>query len=129
MATQKKSTGRDYPLSPTPAPMAADNTRVSKIIPSSKEEKYRGEPDYTYIHQDYTKKDSADYRQGYKMGIKQVSSNPEGKDVFGGKYVKGDWRIASLSNKSLNSGYNEGKDKVLDRIEERKKEKKAQKKK
>lgn len=33
MATQKKSKGRDYPLSPTPEPMRTDNTSVSKAKP------------------------------------------------------------------------------------------------
>jgi hypothetical protein len=33
MATQKKSTGRDYPLSPTPEPSKVDNTYVSTRNP------------------------------------------------------------------------------------------------
>lgn len=122
MATQKKSTGRDYPLSTTPEPMPIDNTSVSKVN-YKKEELYPAKPDYSYKYssENYTKKDSADYQKGYKMGIKDVSSNPEGKNVAFGKYKKGDYRIASLSNDVLNAGYNEGINKVLDRKAQKKK--------
>ena len=119
---EKKKTGRDFPLAPTSMPQTVDNTRVSKRpIPTG--EMYPTKPDYSYKYSDenYTKQDSADYKKGYKMGIKEVSKNPEGKDVLFGKYKKGDYRIASLSNDKLNAGYNEGIDKVLDRKAQKKK--------
>lgn len=119
---EKKPKGRDFPLSPTSMPQAVDNTRVSKR-PAPKGEMYPAEPDYSWkdYGQKYTKQDSADYKRAYKAGIKEVSTNPEGKDRLFGKYKKGDYRLFSLSNDALNAGYNEGINKVLDRKAQKKK--------
>lgn len=117
-----KKTGRDFPLAPTSMPQAIDNTYVKKTLPL-KGETYPAKPDYSfkYSSENYTKQDSADYKKGYKMGIKEVSKNPEGKGVFFGKYKKDDYRLASLSNDKLNAGYNEGINKVLDKKAQKKK--------
>ena len=42
MATQKKSTGRDYPLSPTPAPQQSDTTKSGEYMARSNGELWRG---------------------------------------------------------------------------------------
>jgi hypothetical protein len=125
MATQKKSTGRDYPLSPTPEPMSIDKSRVSIVKPSSKEELYPAEPDYDFAKKgykltDYSSKDSADYKRGYKYGIKEVSSNPDAKNrMTSGPYKKG-YDSVGL-NSRFNEGFSEGKDRVLDKKAQKKK--------
>tara|TARA_R110000868_G_scaffold173133_2_gene409167 strand:+ start:2212 stop:2583 length:372 start_codon:yes stop_codon:yes gene_type:complete len=42
MATQKKSTGRDYPLSPTPTPQQSDTTKSGEYMALSNGELWRG---------------------------------------------------------------------------------------
>jgi len=120
MATQKKSTGRDYPLSPTPEPMPIDKSRVSIVKPSLKEELYPANPNYSYKMKDYTSQDSTDYKEGYKYGIKEVSSNPDAKNrMTSGPYKKG-YDSVGL-NSRYNEGFSEGKDAVLDRKAQKKK--------
>ena len=119
MATQQKKTGRDYPLSPTPEPMPTDNTSVSKV--NYKKEDIYPTASFGYKHHytdNYTKKDSADYREGYKSALKRVTENPEGKGTIGGKYEKG-FRWVGL-NDAYNSGFSEGKDRVLDKKSKKK---------
>lgn len=119
MATQQKKTGRDYPLSPTPEPMAADNTSVSKV--NYKKEEIYPTASFGYKHDkvdNYSKKDSADYRTGYKYALKEVTKNPEGKERIGGKYEKG-FRAVGL-NDAFNAGFSEGKDRVIDKKSKKK---------
>tara|TARA_R110000868_G_scaffold173133_2_gene409161 strand:+ start:815 stop:1174 length:360 start_codon:yes stop_codon:yes gene_type:complete len=119
MATQQKKTGRDYPLSPTPEPMRTDNTSVSKV--NYKKEDIYPTASFGYKHDNvdnYTKKDSADYREGYKSALKTVTENPEGKGTIGGKYEKG-FRWVGL-NDAYNAGFSEGKDRVLDKKSKKK---------
>lgn len=119
-----KKTGRDFPLAPTSIPKAIDNTYVSRR-PIIHKELYPSKPDYSfkYSNENYTKKDSADYKEGYSKGIRDVSNNPEGKGLLFGKFKRDDYRMRHLYNDKLNAGYNEGINKVLDRIDQKKKKK------
>jgi hypothetical protein len=121
MATQPKpkSKGRDYPLSPTPEPMRTDNTSVSKAKPIVGE-LYPAKPKYSYKYssENYTKKDSADYKEGYKKGIKTVSS--DSTDNWDNKPYKKGYNWIGI-NERVNSGFSEGKDAVLDKKAKKKK--------
>lgn len=70
----QKKTRRDYPLSPTPKPIASDNTRV-KIAPIDVTEVKK--PKFTNVEADiavfrggkpYSKEDSLDYKKGFDVG-------------------------------------------------------------
>ena len=114
MATQQKKTGRDYPLSPTPEPMRTDNTSVNKV--NYKNEKIYPTASFEYKNTSYTPKDSSDYKEGYKYGIKRVSSNSQ--NAWGEKYEKG--RESVGLNDRFNEGFSEGKDRVLDKKSKKK---------
>lgn len=98
-----------------------DATSVNKVN-YSKEEAY---PDakFTYKNEEYTPKDSSDYKAGYKDGIKKISKNTTGIEApFGNKLKIGQWSWRGWNaSDAYSSGYSEGKDAVLIRREEKKK--------
>lgn len=87
-----RSTGRDYPLAPTP--VVSDNTRV---YTAPKDVTPAPQPKYTNVATDvkyyrkgksYSKQDSLDYKKGFNEGLsKEYPSSKSGAVISG--FVEG----------------------------------------
>jgi hypothetical protein len=67
---EKKQIKRDFPLSPTSAPQAIDNTYVKKpIVNNIPNVEYKYITGVKKFGDKPTSKDSADYKEGYKIGL------------------------------------------------------------
>jgi hypothetical protein len=88
---------------------SSDNTLVKKRV----SEKDIPQPKFSYKKTDYTSKDSADYKKGFRSALRYEASqkpnvvNPDRK-------TPGTLMIVGLNDK-FNEGYSEGRDFVLKR--------------
>ena len=88
--------------------VSTDNTFVKKQI----SEKDIPQPKFTYKKDNYTSKDSSDYKKGFRAALRDESSKKP--NVINPDRTSGTLMVVGLNDR-FNEGYSEGKDFVLKR--------------